>query len=91
MRPSWAKMPATRAAGGFHPGALLLKLVSTEEFFLHTADYMKRVNYTLLTQVLGDFSEDEISEPQPEAWQELQLKRQQDLNRRQADALRMGW
>ena len=27
MRPSRAKMPATRAAGGFHPGALLLKLV----------------------------------------------------------------
>ena len=52
---------------------------------------MKRVNYTLLSQVLGDSSVDEISEPQPEAWQELQLKRQQDLNRRQADALKTGW
>ena len=87
MRPSRAKMPATRAAGGFHPGASL-KLVITDKFF---SDFMKRVNYTLLSQVLGDSSVDEISEPQPEAWQELQLKRQQDLNRRQADALKTGW
>ena len=32
MRPSRAKMPATRAAGGFHPGALLLKLVFSSPF-----------------------------------------------------------
>ena len=81
-------MPATRAAGGFHPGASL-KLVITDKFFF--SDCMKRVNYTLLSQVLGDSSVDEISEPQPEAWQELQLKRQQDLSRRQADALKTGW
>ena len=80
-------MPATRAAGGFHPGASL-KLVITDQFF---SDYMESGNNTLLSQVLGDSSVDEISEPQPEAWQELQLKRQQDLNRRQADALKTGW
>ena len=45
MRPSRAKMPATRAAGGFHPGASL-KLVITDQFFFWL--YGKWEQYTFI-------------------------------------------
>ena len=61
MRPSRAKTPAARAAGGLHPGILASKYT------------IKQNIYDLAIQVLGASWADETLQPLPEALPELLL------------------
>ena len=69
MRPSRAKTPAARAAGGLHPGILASRYMTEQNVY----DLITQHIYDLATQVLEASWADETLQPLQEALPELLL------------------